>query len=115
MRLSKLRQFVTKLQAPALLSFVITLILISIYIYEKNLTEQQQHQRDLQLQAEQLSKQLDRHFSTINRVLIDVEPLRSECDNNVLYHLRSLIFNVAPVVEIGVVSPNGELICTSWQ
>ena len=115
MNITLLYHWMTKLIAPALLSAAITLVVTLAFLYEQQEARKQLLYQELSTQAQQLSEWLDKNFSIINNVLIDVDPDSIQCDGDSLFQLRSLMFNVAPVVEMGLVSSAGELVCTSWQ
>jgi len=101
--------------APALISAVITFLIVITVSYEQSKQHRLLQQQDLNTRAQQLSEWLDLNYSIINNVLIDLEKLNDHCNDQALFDMRSMMFNVAPVVEVGVVDPLGKLICTSWQ
>lgn len=101
--------------APALMSAVITLLITLFISYEQVEQHKQLQQRDLKIKAQQLSEWLDINYSIINNVLIDMEQLSKQCSEDILFDMRSIMFNVAPVVEMGIVDANGQLVCTSWK
>lgn len=101
--------------APALMSAFITLFIALFISYEQLEQHKQLQQRDLKTKAQQLSEWLDINYSIINNVLIDMEQLSNHCSEDILFDMRSIMFNVAPVVEMGIVDANGQLVCTSWK
>ena len=115
MNISPLYQWVARLIAPAFLSLVITILVAAMIIYEQQKSQRQLQHHDLTLQSSQLADWLDTNFSLINTILIEVKPDNALCDQETLFELRSMMFNIAPVVEIGIVSSEGVLSCTSWE
>lgn len=105
-----------KILPHAAIALLITVAITIFFVYQQIEARKQLQYSHLTLKAQQLSAWLDTNFSIINNVLMEVEPLTADtCDSEMLFELRSLMFNVAPVVEIGMVNSAGELICTSWQ
>ncbi|WP_415890716.1 cache domain-containing protein [Neptuniibacter sp. SY11_33] len=115
MKTPTLRLWNRQYLAPALMSAVITLLIALFVSYEQVEQHKQLQQRDLKIKAQQLSEWLDINYSIINNVLIDMEQLSKQCSEDLLFDMRSIMFNVAPVVEIGIVDANGQLVCTSWK
>lgn len=115
MNISLLSQWFARLLAPSLLSLVITFLVATAILYEQHESKKQLQHHDLKLQSKQLAEWLDTNFSIINNILLEVKPQNSACNQQSLFELRSLMFNIAPVVEIGLVDRAGVLTCTSWQ
>lgn len=115
MNIMMLQRWFIKLLTPALISAVITAFVSISIIYEQQQNLKAIQYNNMSVKSRQLAEWLDTNFSIINNVLLEVEPITQGCDNTVLFELRSLMFNVAPVVEIGIVDKNGILTCTSWQ
>ena len=115
MNIMMLQRWFIKLLTPALISAVITAFVSISIIYEQQQNRKALQYNNMSIKSRQLAEWLDTNFSIINNVLLEVEPITQGCDNNALFELRSLMFNVAPVVEIGIVDKFGTLTCTSWQ
>ncbi|WP_415896553.1 EAL domain-containing protein [Neptuniibacter sp. QD57_21] len=115
MKAQTLRIWNRQYLAPALISAIITLFITLFISYEQAEQHKQLQQRDLKTKARQLSEWLDINYSIINNVLIDLEKLSNQCSEEILFDMRSIMFNVAPVVEMGIIDADGQLICTSWK
>ncbi|MEM9305428.1 MAG: EAL domain-containing protein, partial [Pseudomonadota bacterium] len=68
----------------------------------------------LQRRADALANSTSTVMTDVARGLRDLDAVPLECTAPVIQRLRELVFDVPEIAETGLMSPTGELVCTSW-
>ncbi|QEQ95369.1 EAL domain-containing protein [Neptunomonas concharum] len=91
-----------------------TLVFCSFYV-EHFTNEKELRRESLLNKATNIADWLDQNFSAINLVLLELESTQSSCSEDSLFQIRSALFTLPQIVEIGFVDHHGTLLCTSWE
>ncbi|RVU31646.1 EAL domain-containing protein [Neptunomonas marina] len=109
--LGRLKEYVV----PAIFSLTMTFIIGAAFLFDQIKESKAERLHSLQSRAEVTAQWIDQNFSEINQQLIGLERFAGRCDDEVLFQMRSTLFSLSQVVELGFVNPTGELDCTSWE
>jgi len=75
-----------------------------------------QQQQALKEYADRLAGELSNIFSQLEQALtVIAQRVDYRCTGEQLHLLRQQVFSLSMVAQIGVVTPNGLLVCSSWQ
>ncbi|MBE0357107.1 EAL domain-containing protein [Pseudoalteromonas phenolica] len=61
-----------------------------------------------------LLRDLNQQLEQLNHFFLEHDNLDASCNAQTLHELRRAHFKIPNIAEMGIVNPNGELICTSW-
>ncbi|WP_293266720.1 EAL domain-containing protein [Neptunomonas sp.] len=100
---------------PMLISLTLTVLISCSFIVEQIEDEKQSRRQALRDEAILVADWLDQNLSSINNVLFSLETFHGSCDENTLFKIRSILFTLPQVVEMGFVDRYGTLLCTSWE
>lgn len=100
---------------PLLISLTLTVLISSSFIVEQIENEKESRRQSLRDEAVLVADWLDQNFSSINNVLFSLETFHGHCDKDTLFRIRSMLFTLPQIVEMGFVDHYGSLLCTSWE
>ncbi|MGY8869176.1 MAG: EAL domain-containing protein [Pseudomonadales bacterium] len=100
---------------PLLISLTLTVLISASFIVEQIENEKKSRRQSLRDEAVLVADWLDQNLSSINNVLFSLETFHGKCDKDTLFKIRSMLFTLPQIVEMGFVDRYGTLLCTSWE
>lgn len=100
---------------PLLISLMITFLVSSSFLLEQVQQRKKLQRETLKVEAASVAHWLDDNFSRINLALINLQGYGKHCSEDDLFAIRSALFELPQITEIGYVDLHGQLSCTSWQ
>ena len=62
-----------------------------------------------------LNRELNQQIEQLKDFFITHDNLDAQCTEQTLLELRKAHFKIPNIAEIGIMNPEGELVCTSWK
>ena len=100
---------------PVILGVLFSSIVITVFYLQDLQSRKALRKAELKVHAQSVAQWLDQSFSDVNKVLRGLQHEPMDCSAETLYQLRSGLFLLPQIVELGLVDQFGQLHCTSWQ